>query len=125
MSKRKIYEALLVISTALLVVYLIGLLRHDISREIFIYLACGIGLTGIFIAPLAKLIAQGWYKIADILNFVMPKLIMSIVYIVILVPVASLYQLVKKDKLMLKRSSKTKWITREHQYSADDLKNLW
>lgn len=125
MSKSKIYEALLVISTAFLVLYLFGIIKHGESKEIFIYLACGIGISGIFIKPLGKLIARGWYKLADLLSYVMSKLIMALVYIVVLVPVAMLYKLTKKDKLLLRRSSKTKWISREHQYSADDLKNIW
>ena len=125
MRKSKIYEALLVISTAFLVIYLYGIIKHGVSKEIFIYLACGIGISGILLKPLGKIIAQGWYKLADLLGFVMSKLIMAAVYIVILVPVATLYKLTKKDKLLLRRSPKTKWITREHQYSADDLKNIW
>lgn len=125
MSKSKIYEALLVISTAFLVLYLFGIIKHGESKEIFIYLACGIGISGIFIKPLGKLIARGWYKLADLLSYVMSKLIMALVYMVVLVPVAMLYKLTKKDKLLLRRSSKTKWISREHQYSADDLKNIW
>lgn len=125
MSKSKIYEALLVISTALLVLYLFGLFKNGVSREIYIYLACGIGITGIFIKPLGKLIARGWYKLADLLNFVMSKVILGIVFIFILVPVATLYKLTGKDNLLLKRSPKSKWVTREHKYSAGDLKNIW
>lgn len=125
MSKSKIYEALLVISTGFLAIYLYGVWKHDTSKEIFIFIAFGIGLSGIFIKPLGKLIAQGWYKLADILSFVMSKVIMSVVYLVILVPVALLYRLTKKDKLLLKRSPNTKWINREHLYSEKDLKNIW
>jgi len=84
MSKGKIYEALLVISTAFLVIYLYGILKHGES-----------------------------------------KVIMSVVYIFILVPVATLYRLTKKDKLRLKRSPESNWINREHRYTADDLKNIW
>ena len=76
MKKAKIYEALLVISTAFLVLYLYGILKHGESKEIFIYLACGIGISGIFIKPLGKLIALGWYKLADLLGFVMAKILM-------------------------------------------------
>jgi hypothetical protein len=125
MSKGKIYEALLVISTALLVLYLYGIFKHGESKELLIYLACGIGISGIFIKPLGRLIAWGWYKLADLLNFVMSKVIMAVVFTFILVPVAMLYRLTKNDKLSLKRSSKSKWISREHTYEADDLKNIW
>ena len=125
MSKSKIYEALLVISTAFLVLYLYGIFKHGESKELFIYLACGIGLSGIFIKPLGTLIARGWYKLAELLSLVMSKVIMAVVYIFILVPVATLYRLAKKDKLKLKRSPESKWIHRDHKYSADDLKNIW
>ncbi len=125
MSKSKIYEALLVISTAFLVIYLYGIFKHGESKEVFIYLACGTGLIGIFIRPLGKLIARGWYKLAELLSYVMSKVIMAAVYIFVLVPVATLYRLTKKDKLRLRKGPETKWINREHQYTADDLKNIW
>jgi len=112
MSRSKIYEALLVISTALLVIYIYGVLKHGASREIFIYLACGIGLTGIIIRPLGKIIALAWYKLADILSRVMSKIILSLVYVLILIPVATLYRLTKKDSLRLKRRKESNWISR-------------
>lgn len=125
MSGKKIYEALLVISTAFLVIYLYGVLKHGESREIFIYLSCSIGITGIFIRPLGKIIAQIWYKMADLLSQVMSKIILTLVYTFILIPVATLYRLSKKDRLRLRRRIESKWISREHRYTPDDLKNLW
>ena len=125
MSKTKIYEALLVISTAFLVIYLYGMLRHGESKELFIYVACGIGLSGIIIKPLGKLIAQAWYKLADLLSLLMSKVIMSLVFVLVLVPVALLYRLSKKDRLGLNRKNESRWIGREHRYTSDDLKNIW
>ena len=115
----------MVISTAFLVLYLYGILKHGESKEVFIYLACGIGLSGIIIKPLGRLIAWAWYKLAELLSLVMSKVIMTAVYVLILVPIASLYKLTNKDKLRLKRNNKSRWIIREHKYTADDLKNIW
>ncbi len=125
MSKAKIYEALLVISTFFLVIYLLGFLKNGTSNVVYIYIACGIGLTGIFIKPAGKLIAQAWHKFADLLSLVSSKILMTVIYIVILLPVATLYKLIKKDKLQLRRDKKSKWVSREHLFSADDLKNIW
>jgi hypothetical protein len=125
MSKTKIYEALLVISTAFLVIYLYGLIKHGESKELFIYIACGIGMSGIFIKPLGKLIAQVWYKLADVLSLFMSKIIMSVVFILVLTPIALLYRLSKKDRLSLNRKNESRWISREHHYTSDDLKNIW
>jgi hypothetical protein len=84
-----------------------------------------LGISGILIKPLGTLIACVWYKMAQLLNLVMSKVIMAVVFIFILVPLASLYRIAKKDSLRIKRSPRLKWITREHLYTAGDLKNLW
>lgn len=126
MSKEKVYEALLVISTALLVIYLYGVIRYEIPRPVFIYVASGVGISGILIKPLGELIAKGWFKLAELLSFVMSKVVMTIVFVVILIPVALLYRMVKKDKLYIKKAaSATTWTERKHIYSDKDLKNIW
>jgi hypothetical protein len=125
MSRSKIYEALLVISTALLAIYIYGVLKHGDSKEIFIYLSCGIGISGIFIKPIGKIIAWAWYKLADQLSRVMSKIVLTLVYVLILIPVATLFRLSKKDSLRLKRRNESNWISREHLYSPDDLRNVW
>ena len=124
-SKSKQYEALLVITTALAVIYLIGLWRQGDPREVFIYLACGVGISGILIKPLGKLIALGWYKLAELLNRIMSKVVLTLVYAVILVPVASLQKIWKKDKLRTGKAQRSLWVRRDHLYSSDDLKNIW
>lgn len=125
MSKAKKLEALLVIATALLVLYLYGYIYKSVSKPIFIYLACGIGVSGILIPPLGNLIAVGWYKLSDILGFFMSKLVLSVVFILILVPISFLYKLFKKDKLQIKKTGKTTWIERNYNYTTRDLENIW
>jgi hypothetical protein len=125
MKKSKIYEAILVITTALLVIYLYGDIYKGVSKPIFIYIAGGVGVTGVLLKPLAKLIAIGWYKLAEGLSFVSSKIVLSIVYFLILFPVSVLYRLTNKDKLGLKRPQKTIWTERNHTYKPDDLKNIW
>jgi hypothetical protein len=125
LSKAKQYEALLVITTALAVIYLYGQLRHGDPRDIFLYLACGVGLSGILIRPLGKLIALGWFKLADLLSRMMSKVILSLVYVLILVPVASLQRIWKTDKLKTRKGQTSMWVRRDHLYTPGDLKNIW
>ena len=125
MRKSKIYEALLVISTAFLVLYLYGIILRGESKEIFVYLACGVGISGILVRPLGRLVAMGWYKLAHILSFVMSKLILAAVFVAVLVPVSTIYKLKRKDRLSLRRRPGSNWTTRDHQYTSADLKNIW
>jgi hypothetical protein len=55
----------------------------------------------------------------------MSKIVLSLVYVLILVPVASLQKIWKKDRLKTRKAGKSMWVHRDHLYSSDDLKNIW
>lgn len=119
MNKSKILETSLVLTTAFLVIFFFN------ENKIFIYIAAGFGGVGIFIKPLAKYIAIGWFKLADILNFVFSKVILGAVYFFVLFPISLLYRMSKKDILRIKRTNQSVWEERNYQYSSKDLENIW
>jgi polyferredoxin len=119
MDKTKTLETSLVITTGFLVIYLIT------NNRLFLYLAFAFGVTGIFIKPLAKYIAIAWFKLADILNYFVSKIILGTLFFIVLFPVSLLYKITNKDKLRLKRSKSSLWIERNHTYSSADLENIW
>lgn len=119
MQKSKILETSLVLTTGFLVIYLIE------PYEPFLYIAMALGFIGIFIKPLAKYIAIGWFKLADALNFVFSKLMLGIIFYLVLFPISILYRMSKKDKLQLKRQKATTWTERNYTYQAKDLENIW
>lgn len=119
MERTKTLETSLVLTTAFLVVYMIT------GKNLYLYIAFGLGITGIFIKPLAKIIAVGWFKLAEILNYLMSKIILGVLFFVVLFPVSILYKMSNKDKLRLKKAGNTTWNERNHKYSATDLDNIW
>jgi hypothetical protein len=119
MDRTKTLETSLVLTTGFLLIYLIT------KSDLFLYLAFAFGITGIFIKPLAKYIAIAWFKLAEILNFVVSKIVLGILFFVVLFPVSLLYRISNKDKLRLKRSENSTWIERNHTYSSADLENIW
>ncbi|KAF0236710.1 MAG: hypothetical protein FD181_2480 [Prolixibacteraceae bacterium] len=119
MERTKILETSLVLTTGFLLIYLLT------QNELFLYLAFAFGITGIFIKLLAKYIAIAWFKLADILNYFMSKIILGTLFFVVLFPISLLYKISNKDKLRLKKSKDSTWIERKHSYSASDLKNIW
>ena len=119
MDKNKILETGLVLTTALLVCFLI------FDLKVFLYLAAGIGLTGIFIRPLALVIAKGWFAFAEGLNFVVSKLVLGILFFLLLTPIALIYRIFHHDKLQLKAKNYSTWRKREKTYNGADLKNIW
>jgi hypothetical protein len=119
MKKEKTLEAILVITTGFLLLFLIY------GKVWMLYVAFCSGLTGVFIQPLASLLAKGWFKLGDLLGFVVSKLVLSIMFFIILVPVSFLYNIFNKDSLQLKRTEKSLWKERAHSFVPDDLKNSW
>lgn len=119
MTKLKTLETSLVLTTAFLILYYIT----NIDTLLFIGMA--FGLTGIFIKPLAKYIAIAWFKLADVLNFFVSKIILGALFFLVLFPIAFFYRIFNKDILQLKRPNKSLWVERNMTYSAADLKNIW
>lgn len=119
MDRNKSLETSLVLTTGFLILFLI------FGNGWLLYLALGFGITGIFIKPLAKYLAIAWFKLADILNFFVSKIVLGLLFFVVLWPVSMLYKISNKDKLRLKKEKESNWIDRSHIYSAEDLKNIW
>ncbi len=119
MDKSKTLETSLVLTTGFLLIYLIT------GNKVFLYLAFAFGITGIFIKPLAKYIAIVWFKLADVLNYIISKIILGTLFFVVLFPISVLYKISNKDKLRLKRSKSSMWIERNKKYSSADLENIW
>lgn len=115
----KAFETCLVISTAFLIFFL------KTENMLFVYLAIGISAVGILIRPLARLIARGWFALGEMLGKISSTIILSIVYYLILFPVAAIYKLSNRKALHLKNPNTTLWHQREHQYDSEDLKNAW
>jgi hypothetical protein len=119
MNKAKVLETGLVITTGFVVIYWLS------SMKVFLYLAMAIGLVGILIPSLAGLIAKGWFKLADALNFVMSRIILGSLFFFVLFPISLIYRIGRKDKLQIRKAESTTWAIRNHQYSADDMENIW
>ena len=110
---------MLVITTGMLVIYLIT------HRPVFLYIAVAAGAVGIIIKPLAGWIASLWYKSGEVLGNVVSKIILTAVFFLMLVPIALFYRLFHKDPLRLKNTGDSNWSVRDHDYTGNDLKNIW
>jgi hypothetical protein len=120
MSESDKIKAQLVIVTGLLVLYFI------FETEYLLYAAAFVGVVSIAIPVAGDLIVKGWYKIAEILGAINGKILLSVVFFVILFPVAVISRLGKKNILALKRENrKTVFVERNHKYTGKDLEQVW
>ncbi len=119
MKKEKALETCLVITTGFLLLYFV------FQVKILLIIAFITGFTGIFIKPLAKLIAWLWHKMGDLMGLVISKIVLAVIFFFFLLPVALVYRLIKKDTLMLKNKYNSFWTIRNYKYSKKDMENVW
>ena len=120
MSEADKAKAQLVIVTGLVVLYFI------FKSPYLLYAAGAVGVLSIAIPVVGDLIVKGWYKIAEILGAINGRILLSVVFFVILFPIALLSRIGKKNPMGLKRESeKSVFTERNHLYSAKDLEQLW
>lgn len=117
--KNKTLETSLVLTTGFLLVFLLT------KISFFLYLSFTLGVIGIFVRPLAKLISIAWFKLADFLNYVMSRVLLGTVFFVILLPISLIYRLTNSDKLHLSNRSASTWNERNKKYKGADLENIW
>lgn len=123
MSEADKAKAQLVIVTGLLVIYFIFSSRYPY----LLYAAVAIGVVSIAIPALGDLIVKGWYKLAEILGAINGRILLSVVFFVILFPVAVLSRIgKKKNPLGLKNDNQASAFTeRNHLYTPKDLDQVW
>jgi len=122
MSESEKSKAQLVIVTGLVVLYFVFKSRYPY----FLIAAAAVGVLSIAIPVVGDLIVKGWYKIAEILGAINGRILLSAVFFLVLLPVALMSRLGKKNPLALKRESKKSvFIDRNHKYTSKDLEQVW
>lgn len=119
-------EAQLVIVTGMLVLYFIFHSNRYFDSAWFLYIGTFVGVGSIFIPALGDLIVKGWFKIAEVLGAINGKILLSIVFYIVLFPVAMLAKMGKKNPLQLrKESGSSVFQERNHTYTPSDLDKVW
>jgi len=114
-------ETLAVIAAVLLLLDLI------LSQRIFVAAALLLLVIALFVKPLSRKLALLWLGFADVLGVCNAKVILTILFFVILTPVALLYRLTTRSPLQLKRDKEAAsyFAERDHLFCRKDLEKMW
>jgi hypothetical protein len=85
------------------------------------------GLGGLSNRAMGEFIHTWWMKLAEYLGAIMSRVLLSVIFYIILLPVALLSKLFsKKDLLNLKKGNASScYVTRNHVYEAADMEHPW
>lgn len=90
-----------------------------------IAIASLIGTVGLSSKVAAQAIVAAWIKIGNALGWVNSRILLSIIFFILLTPIAWLYRMINKDPLKKKKSEHSTFVNRNHQFTKADLENVW
>ncbi len=113
------WKTLLVIVVGLLVLHFL------FTVDWLLYAALGVGLAAVLFPALGRLIVRGWMAVGQVLGRINGSILLSLVFFILLFPIAVLYRLFNKDSLRLKNEYDSLFTERNHSYQKEDLENVW
>ena len=91
-----------------------------------LYIALTIGVIGVFSKYLTNKINYLWMKLTWILSLIIPNVLLSLIFYLLLTPIAFLSKLFKKnDELMLKNLKSSLFKTSNKIFNENSFKNPW
>lgn len=90
-SKNQEYKTILIITIGLAVMYV---LFHSVY---FLYASVAIGFVSLLSHVATNLIHVAWMKLAKLLSYIMPNIILSVFFFLLLTPISLLQKLLKKQ----------------------------
>jgi Saxitoxin biosynthesis operon protein SxtJ len=120
-NRTKSLETALVITAALLIFYFFN------QKTWLLKSALGLALIAIFLPKIMIWIHEIWMKLAALLGLINGKVLLSILFFVILTPLAWLSRLFGKNSLQLKPKPQNEsyYVERNHTFTKEDLEQLF
>ena len=120
MNREKNLETILVLCLGLIVLHLV------LHIKVLLTLALLIGFLSVFSDFSAAKISWLWLKIAEMMGAVVGKILLSLVFFLLITPLAFLMKRSGKLTMKLKKvNSGTMYDDRNHTYMAGDMENIW
>ena len=102
------------------------LIGYAIDVYLMIWIALGVGAVSFAIPFVGRKVVALWLLISKAIGYVMSRVLLTIVFFLVLLPVSLIYKVSNKNPLDLKNGSEPSLFKeRNHTYSAADLKNPW
>lgn len=110
---------MLTISMGFLMIYVIFSWKWALAVSLII------GLIGIVSPYLSSKIHWVWMKIATILGYVVPNILLSLIFFLVLLPISLVYKIFNKDPLMLSNKYKSFFIDINKEVDKNSFEKTW
>ena len=117
MDRKQVLETNFALATVSVILFFIT------KEELFIYIAAGLGLFTLFFPLAASYFSRTWMKLAKFLGEIVSRIVLTVIYLFILVPVSFLYRITRKKVQISTKESF--FIKREGKIGPEHFLNPW
>ena len=111
------FKTILTICLALIILFLIQ------GYKLYLYVCLAIGLIGTCSKFIAIKIETIWFKIGQIFGYIIPNILLVIIYYLFLFPMSIITKIFKKDDLLkLDKKYNTTYVKTNKKFDADSFK---
>ncbi len=112
-------SSILIISMGFLILFLI------FSWKWAIFVSLIVGIVGIISNTLSRMIEWGWMKLARLLSYIIPSILLGIVFYLVLFPLSLISKLFIRDPLMLLNKHNTYFIDTKKEFNKKSFEKTW
>lgn len=104
--------------------FLIVFLLYKLDWAILVSLS--VGLIGALFDGFSRFIEKAWFKLAKILSFIVPNILLAFIFFLFLFPLSLLYKLFRKsDPLKLRNNGSSLYKNRTDLIFKSNFENMW
>ena len=119
MKSKSVYIEILSLTNGLVILFLIT------GKTWLLYISVALAVTALLIPAFAVLLGSSLKKVIQALGMVTNTILLTIVYFLLLTPLAILYRIANKKKRKPSLESNSFFIKKEHTFQAEDFNNQW
>ena len=102
------------------------LVNFFLEEKFIFYICLLISATGVFSSKLSKLIEKMWYKLSFYLSQIIPNILLTIIFFIILTPIALLSKIFKtSSNFISKDQSNTTYKNQIKQFDEKSFERAW
>lgn len=91
-----------------------------------LWLSFAFGGIGIFSGYLSERIAWVWMRLARMLGWISNGVLLSVVFLVFVMPVAFFRRILKKDRMTrFDKAATSNFVKRDHLFAREDMEKTW
>lgn len=84
-----------------------------------------VGFSGLLSARIAGWMHAGWMKLSSVMGVIGPTILLSLIYFLLLTPVALLFRLLAKDEMRIRYQPGSFFVKRREQATARSMEKTW